>query len=158
MTTRILLLLGAVMVFGTVNWQIAGKERVRSSGQIVYLDLRPRDPRSLMQGDYMALNFALAQAIGGKVALDVDGPRIAVIRLDAHRVAEFLRVDDGAPLSPGEMRFRYRIRKGEVWLGTNAFFFQEGQEERYRNARYGEFRVSEDGEALLVDVVAQGTV
>ena len=44
------------------------------------------------------------------------------------------------------------MRIGSVWLGTNAFFFHEGDAERYRDARYGEFRVNEDGEAMLVDL------
>jgi uncharacterized membrane-anchored protein len=155
MTTRILLLLGAVLVFGTVNWQVAGKERLRSNGQIVYLDLRPKDPRSLMQGDYMALNFALAGEIARNAVTDHDGPGVAVIKLDPHRVARFVRLDTSLPLDPDELRFRFRIRKGEIWLGTDAFFFQEGQEERYRNARYGAFRVAGDGEAMLVDAVVQ---
>ncbi|XOT97907.1 GDYXXLXY domain-containing protein, partial [Alcaligenes pakistanensis] len=30
-------------------------------GQTVLLELAPVDPRSLMQGDYMSLNFALSQ-------------------------------------------------------------------------------------------------
>ncbi|MET0346848.1 MAG: GDYXXLXY domain-containing protein [Casimicrobiaceae bacterium] len=34
-------------------------------------------------------------------------------------------------------------------LGTNAFFFEEGTGDRYAGARYGEFRVAPDGEAIL---------
>ena len=38
-----------------------------------------------------------------------------------------------------------------VWLGTNAFFFEEGTAERFSKARYGEFRVDRaSGEAVLV--------
>ena len=43
------------------------------------------------------------------------------------------------------------VRKGEVWLGTNAFFFEEGKDAHYASARYGEFRVHPtSGEAVLV--------
>ena len=35
-------------------------------------------------------------------------------------------------------------------FATDAFFFQEGHAERYEPARYGRFRVNEDGEPLLV--------
>lgn len=49
MNRRILLIVGAVMVFGIVNWQPAAKERLRAGGQVVLLDLRPIDPRSLMR-------------------------------------------------------------------------------------------------------------
>lgn len=45
----------------------------------------------------------------------------------------------------------FRMRKGNVWLGTNAFFFEEGSEQRFAAARYGEFRVDAgSGEAVLV--------
>lgn len=150
MITRVLLLTGAVLVFGVVNFQIASKERLRAAGETVYLDLAPIDPRSVMQGDYMALNFALARQIGG--AIDSENARsgVAVIRMDERRVARFARLDTGAPLQPGEARFRYRIRSGAVWLGTNAFFFEEGSADKYSGARFGEFRVNGAGEAMLV--------
>jgi len=141
------------MVFGVVNWQVAGKERLRSSGQTVFLDLAPVDPRSLMQGDYMALNFRLARdissAISGKAA---SAGNVAVLKLDERRFGQFNRVQTGGALNPGEMRFRFRIRADAVWLGTNAFFFHEGEAERFRMARFGEFRVNDDGDAMLVDL------
>lgn len=150
--TKILMALGAVLVLGTVNWQIAGKERLRAEGQVVYLDLAPIDPRSLMQGDYMALNFRLAQEIRGRLASEPGSPHVAVIKLDDRRIGQLARLESRGAVNPGEMRFRFRIRHDSVWLGTNAFFFHEGEAERYRMARYGEFRVNEDGEAMLVDL------
>jgi len=150
MTTRILLALGAVLVFGTVNWQIAGKERLRVNGQTVFLDMAPVDPRSLMQGDYMALNFAVARQIQRQVETEGEGIRTAVLELDSNGVGRFTRLDTGAPLGTGEMRLRFRVREGSIWLGTNAFFFQEGDAEKYTGARYGEFRVNEDGDAMLI--------
>jgi uncharacterized membrane-anchored protein len=144
MMTRALLVLGALLVFGGVNWQIAGKERLRSSGQIVFLELAPIDPRSLMQGDYMALNFAVARSISATE----NGT--AVLALDPRRVGTYDGLDGGSLPGPGKMRLRFRVRSGAVWLGTNAFFFHEGDAERYRDARYGEFRVNSDGDAMLV--------
>jgi uncharacterized membrane-anchored protein len=149
MMTRTLIAVGALLVFGIVNWQVADKERLRAGGQPVYLELAPIDPRSLMQGDYMALNFQLAREISGKAPSEGGA---AVLKLNERRVGEFVRLDTGGELNPGEMRFRFRVRKNAVWLGTNAFFFHEGEEERYRGARFGEFRVNEDGQAMLVDV------
>jgi uncharacterized membrane-anchored protein len=153
MRTRVLLLLGAAMVFGVVNWKVAGKERLRSSGQTVFLELAPVDPRSLMQGDYMALNFRLARDISSEITGKVESAgNVAVLKLDERRIGQLNRVQREGTLNPGEMRFRFRIRNDAVWLGTNAFFFHEGDAERYRLARYGEFRVNEDGDAMLVDL------
>jgi len=43
------------------------------------------------------------------------------------------------------------LRNERVWLGTNAYFFEEGSAERFENARFGEFRLDrESGEAVLV--------
>jgi uncharacterized membrane-anchored protein len=63
-------------------------------------------------------------------------------------VAASGRFDDGAPLAPGEVRLRYRWRDGQKFA-TNAFFFEEGTAPRYARARYGEFRVSDDGDMIL---------
>ena len=150
--SRALIVVGALLVLGALNAAIVAKEHIKRSGEIVYLALAPVDPRSLIQGDYMALRFALARdlerhdetaqrrAREGEVAF-------AGVALDAQRVAQLAGDAAAAPL----LRLRYRIRNGQVWLGTNAFFFEEGTAERFSRARYGEFRVDRDtGEAVLV--------
>jgi len=148
--SRALIALGALLVFGAVDTAIAGKERIRRDGQIVYLPLAPVDPRSLVQGDYMALRFELASDIERRDAerrhVERDGEKaFAALVLDDRRIASL--AGDGAASS---MRMRFRIRNGHVWLGTNAFFFEEGTAERFRGARYGEFRIDRaSGEAVL---------
>jgi uncharacterized membrane-anchored protein len=132
-----------VLVLGAVNWSIFTKERIRSDGERILLELAPVDPRSLMQGDYMALRFALATEIRAESAGS------AALMLDEHRVA---RLDPNP--APGALRIRYRIRQGQVWLGTNAYFFEEGTADRFAGAKYGEFRVDRrSGEAILVGLV-----
>jgi uncharacterized membrane-anchored protein len=148
---RALIALGALLVLGAVNFSIVGKERIRRGGASVYLALAPVDPRSLMQGDYMALRFALAQDLERGDARTGNAPREgetrwAPVALDAQQVAR-LAAGDAQPT----LKLRYRIRGGHVWLGTNAFFFEEGSAERFGAARYGEFRVDRNtGEAVLV--------
>jgi len=145
---RALIALGALLVLGGVNVAIAGKERIRRDGEIVYLPLAPVDPRSLVQGDYMALRFALARDIESRDrGAKRDGEMgVAPLTLDDRRVA---RLADDAAAAP--MKLLYRIRGGQVWLGTNAFFFEEGTANRYQGARYGEFHVDRStGEAVLV--------
>jgi uncharacterized membrane-anchored protein len=147
---RILLVIGAAFVLGAINYSIAAKEGIKRNGELVYVDLAPVDPRSIMQGDYMALRFRLAQEIERALPA-ADRPRegekrLADVALDDRRVASLAK-----PGSPGRLKIQYRIRKGAVWLGTNAFFFEEGTDQRYARARFGEFRVdAETGEAVLV--------
>jgi len=148
---RGLIAAGAVLVLGAVDAAILHKEAIRRDGELVYLPLAPVDPRSLVQGDYMALRFVLAREIEARAradrhALDEGESAFAPLALDDRHVASLAAGASGAPL-----RMRYRIRQGQVWLGTNAFFFEEGSAERFRAARYGEFRLDRrSGEAVLV--------
>ena len=145
---RILVALGALLVLGAVNYSILGKESIKRDGVVVFLDLMPVDPRSIMQGDYMTLRFRLAQDIKSTVkSLPPEGgTALAPVNLATNKVGSL-----APPSESGNLRMRYRIRKGEVWLGTNAFFFEEGKDARYALARYGEFRVdAASGEGVLV--------
>ncbi|WP_186299116.1 GDYXXLXY domain-containing protein [Halomonas sp. C22] len=149
------LVLSTLLVLAAVNVAIWQKERHLAEGEIVYLALAPVDPRSLMQGDYMALDFALAQRL--RQALYEDHSQAlpdalngeVVVRLDDAQVARFQRLDDGSPLASDERRLAFRLRHGQVRFATDAFFFQEGHAERYEAARYGQFRVNAQGALLL---------
>lgn len=162
MSARAWTLIGAVLVLAAFNWVWAGKASIIREGREVYLAMAPIDPRSLMQGDFMALRFALAEDIEraretGGAAIDPEGAAYegafgrAPVLLDARGIA---RLDWSNP-TPA-LFLRYRLRQGRVWLGTNAFFFEEGEVERYRPARFGVFRVDPDsGEAVLVALADQ---
>ena len=139
-------LLGLALVVGAMGWNIAKKERVLAEGRRVLLELAPRDPRSLMQGDYMLLDYALG-------SLPREGwPRDGhlVLTQTPEDVARFVRRHQGEALQPGEFLLRYRIRDRLLRLGAETFFFQEGQAERYARARYGELRVAPSGDSVLV--------
>lgn len=154
----IIALVSLVIVLGLVNGSIVGKEKHLAEGRVVYLELAPVDPRSLMQGDYMALRFRLATEVYKALPKtkthrhhDVDAADgHVVVTLDDRQVASFKRLADDQPIAHGEMRLRYRIRNGAVKFATNAYFFQEGHGQYYQPARYGQFRVDAKGELLLV--------
>ena len=146
---------GLLLVLVAVNVSVAQREELQRDGQTVLLELAPADPRSLMQGDYMRLQFALARFIwpnSGRSAMNDPRPPDghAVVKRDANGISTFVRIHDGSNLAPGEALIQYRLRKNDVRIVTNAWFFQEGTANEFSNARYGEFRVALDGEALLV--------
>lgn len=143
---KALVIAAGVLALAFINWTIAARERLLVDGRVVLLSLAPVDPRSLMQGDYMALRFDVADMARGRDPT-TDG-RI-VVQVASDGVATFRRQDDGSPLAPDEVRLRYRMRDGAARIATNAFFFEEGHARDYANARYGELRVAADGEALL---------
>ncbi|MFP2928769.1 GDYXXLXY domain-containing protein [Pyxidicoccus sp. 3LG] len=129
---------------------VAQKEYVLATGQTVLLRLAPRDPRSLMQGDYMVLNYAISRELGGTTEQHPRDGNL-VLRLDEQGVGQFVRIDTpDTPLAPGEFKLRYRIRQDQVRLGAESFFFQEGHASRYEQARYGELRVAGSGSSVLV--------
>ena len=143
-------IMACVFALGLVDRTIVKRERHLESGRVVYLELAPVDPRSLMQGDYMALDFAVAREAQAALrdARQADDGRI-VVTVRADGVARYARIDAGQPLAADEMRLRYRIRAGQMKFATNAWFFEEGTAARYEPARYGEFRVDSQGELLL---------
>lgn len=158
--SRSLALAGLIIILIAVNWSIYQKEQQLADGRVVYLQLAPVDPRSLMQGDYMALRFQLGDEVykalpknegPGSRRHDVqasDGK--VVVQLNEKNIGTFNRIYTGRPLAPGELLMKYRVRDGKVKFATNAFFFQEGNAEYYQPARYGQFRVDGGGELLLV--------
>ncbi len=143
MTRRLLLWLGLVLALGAPSLLIAQKEMLLARGTPVLLELAPVDPRSLMQGDYMVLRYALASQVSGSGRM--------VIQLDERGVAQFVRTYEGGSLASGEMLLRYRSSpEGQPRLGAESYFFQEGQAEHFATARYGELRVTSAGDSVLV--------
>lgn len=148
----------AALIF--VNFEIMQKEQLIDEGEKVLVELAPVDPRSLMQGDYMALRYRLANDLGDAKNIPSDG--FLIITLDQNHVAKFKRIhDEKTNLAADEKLLRYRVRvpmssswmwprEQTVKIGSNAFFFQEGTAEQYTSARYGEFRVKKNGDHLLV--------
>ncbi len=131
-------------------WQ---KEDLIAHGQPVYVELAPVDPRSLMQGDYMQLAFRLPDGVDKLAPPGVleGGRPMLVARSDGARVATLLRVHaPGQPLVDGEYLIELTPARGGWMLVTDAWFFREGEADRWAQARYGEFRVAPNGRALLV--------
>jgi uncharacterized membrane-anchored protein len=139
----------AILILGLVNIQILGKERIISNGSIVLLDLAPRDPRSLIQGDYMALRYSMAGPVAAAATAAEISDGYAVVQRNDRQVAQFVKLRNGHTLRPDEMWLRFRKRGGTVRLASDAYFFEEGQWETFSPARYGELRVDDDGNAVL---------
>jgi len=241
-----LVIAGLVLVLGVANYDIWQKQQVVDDGQQILLQLRPVDPRSLIQGDFMQLRYAehifprtlsgmtphierctifrdegnelviinscdetldvvvmpsdqsasgfrlgpmerLATGISytrsyvyttcpvgyvssvpvreGRrsrisrsqyVCLDSTASRkrkgAIVLTLDADGVGTSGRNDDGSPLGKNEARLQYKhiLATGDLSLGAESFFSQEGQAGIFQDARYGVLRVDEDGASVLV--------
>jgi uncharacterized membrane-anchored protein len=242
-----LVIAGLVLVLGVANYDIWQKQQVVENGQQILLELRPVDPRSLIQGDFMRLRYSetvfpnsvsgvtphmerctpfryegdelvtvntCEEAVvvqfmpsgqfviertlepGEAFATGLSRPAsyvfatcpvgyettvllreqnrsiisrsqyrcvaatvesmlrtgTIVLALDADDVGTFARDDDGSPLAANETRLQYKLilTTGDLRLGAESFFFQEGQAQVFQDARYGVLRVDENGASVLV--------
>jgi len=141
--------IAAIAVLAVANVGIWQKERLIAAGQPVFVELAPVDPRSIMQGDYMALNFLVPSDGRFDGLLAAERPRV-VARRDPRGVATLLRRDAGTPLAGDELVIELTPKNGRWTVVTDAWFFREGEAQRWAKARYGEFRVDAGGRALLV--------
>jgi uncharacterized membrane-anchored protein len=145
---NIILWLMAALVLVVVNMLTFQRENLAANGQIVYMELAPVDPRSLIQGDYMQLRYAISWEVEDQTEAR-NG--YIVVQLDQNNVANYVRIHNKAvPLSENEILIRYRQRTDDVRIGPESFFFQEGHAQYYEDAEYAELRVSKSGEVLIV--------
>lgn len=145
MMRSLLVLVGLVLALGVVGLQVTTGERIRADGEEVLLPLAPRDPRSLVQGDYMRLRWQLER----QRVPDGAAPEHAVLVLDADHVGTFARFDD-TRLAPDERRIDITVVDHRIDAVPDAWLFQEGHAEVYASARYGVVALTDSGEALLV--------
>lgn len=157
MSYRILVIaLAAIFFLLFYNSQIRSSKQLIENGQEVLLKLRPVDPRSLMQGDYMQLAYD-ADVYPVFKSEDKLTHGTAILVRGENNVATFSRLDNGAPLKPEEVKINFiKTINNQVSYGGNRYFFQEGLGNQYESAEYGIFRVSPSGQAILVGLADEG--
>jgi uncharacterized membrane-anchored protein len=157
------LLAGGVLALGAVQARVHHYETILSQGRPVVLALAPVDPRSLMQGDYMDLDYAVRRQAEDwlrgrdpvRAALEASGRGWLLLRPDERGVWQLAAVTAGAPevQAGGAVALAFRWRDHGMDWGARSWFFPEGQGERYAGARYGALRVAADGTALLAGLL-----
>lgn len=139
------------IIFGVVAHLIYKKEAILSQGTTMLLALAPVDPRSLMQGDYMTLNYAMNDKIHQMTYQQSTMNGFIVVKLDGNQVANIVRLhDDKTPLKENEHLLHFRKRATGTRIASEAFFFQEGHANDFSDARFGEIKVSNNGDTVLL--------
>ena len=168
MRMKLTLALG-LLVLAVLNVGVYRKELFLETAEEVYFELAPLDPRSLMQGDYVRLNYKVLEDLYREFdrIRRTRNPREnelpesgkVVLRLDDRRVASFRGLWDGGPLAEDERILHYSGRGGRrVHVASESFFFEEGQGEAYEEARYGVFKLGKDGRTILRTLVDENFV
>ena len=152
-----------LLILIPLNYKVQQFEDVLATGKPVVLKIAPVDPRSLMQGDYMALSYAILNDIRANLNESEDGVILAkekehpnkvyaLIHQDEQGVATLCRVEDSLPND-------FKDCVANVYLPVNNFkwlpelpsqeyFFAEGKGQHYAQAEYAEYRFK-DGILLL---------
>ncbi|MBK8392737.1 MAG: GDYXXLXY domain-containing protein [Saprospiraceae bacterium] len=135
------------------NTSIFKKEKMLDEGKLLLLELAPVDPRSLMQGDYMSLNYAISTG----VAVDSISKRgYCVVKLDSMGVAKRLRIQpEKTPLNDDEWLIAYHNSAWNMNIGAESYFFQEGTADKYAEAKYGGIKVDGQGNSLLIGLYGE---
>ena len=143
-----LIALATLATAGVGGMAVLGAENVLSNGRIVYIALRPVDPRSLIQGDYMAVAFDVDKLPPPR---EINGEVLALADIDARSIAKIQGLaEPGARPAPGQIAVKLRQKSRRWFVGTDAYFFEEGRADAFASAKYGQFRLGPDGRLLLV--------
>ncbi|MBH9967925.1 GDYXXLXY domain-containing protein [[Bacillus] enclensis] len=146
---------------GWIGYQVYSNETLLQNGETILLELQPVDPRSLLQGDYVQLNYTISQL--ERTSIEGNGPITIVLRKNAQGHHEYT----GVYSLDGEWNTSYEKKSGDVLLtgkvtgswdhttqvtyGIEHFFIPEGTgvdvEGKVKTAVV---KVSDKGDGILV--------
>jgi len=146
---KILIVVVAMLIVTAINFKIYQTEHFIKHGKSIYLKLAPVDPRSLMQGDYMALRYD----IDNKIVVNFEDEMKIVLTLDKNRVAKIKCLNETDKLGKDDFIVRLKKEHYRVKLKlAHRYYFQEGKAKRYEKAVYGKFKT--DGSKMILTNLA----
>ncbi|RZG86179.1 GDYXXLXY protein [Acinetobacter sp. WCHAc060033] len=160
----VLAVLSVVFFIGLI---LKNEQHLRHSDSI-FIRLAPVDPRSLIQGDYMVLNYDLSFAGLPVQNSQIDIPTSVTVIQNKPKLMAYVVLDDqrrvvktgfDPRLLDMYPKFSHRIvlknpdnRLNALYPASNSFLFAEGLAECYQAAQYAEFKVDEKGNPLLASL------
>ncbi|AZH31787.1 DUF2157 domain-containing protein [Paenibacillus sp. M-152] len=147
-----------VLQLGIIGYQTARSEALLATGASVKLKLAPIDPRSLLQGDYVALNYDISTPPSKNPLQEKDwnrGKVKVVLTPDSQGVYIADRLyQDGEKLAHHEIVLNGQWNGSRILYGIENYFIPEGTGRTVeQNAHYAYIRVSRNGDALLERLV-----
>lgn len=155
-TPLLLIIIFTQIVF--IGFQSFTSEKLLQEGELIKLELQPVDPRSMLQGDYVILNYEI-----NDLDIDVDSWK--------EKVEVLLREKDGIYEYAGNYKINdrwannYKEQPGDVLIngttfnyhsvvyGIESYFVPDGTgRELETSAEFAYVRVSESGNAILEKV------
>lgn len=133
----------------------------------IFIELRPVDPRSILQGDYMALAYELnlqsLKALAGnesealdRVIFNHSSVPAKVILDSQNRVVRTILDTNNSFAGQSLILKNPENRLQALYPASRSFLFAEGLAQCYQKAKYAEFKVNTKGEAILFDLRGEG--
>jgi uncharacterized membrane-anchored protein/uncharacterized membrane protein len=149
-----------------MGYQVYSNERLLQHGETVTLELQPVDPRSLLQGDYVQLNYTISQLDTSTV--NEKGPITIVLRENekgVHQYAGIYKFNDKWNTTfnkkPGDILLAGKVtefwnQNTQVEYGIENFFVPEGTGLEVENtAKFAVVKVSENGNGILYELKSE---
>lgn len=144
---KILVVLNLLLLMIAFGYSVVKEER-NLKQKTFYIKTAPIDPRSLIQGDYMILNYDITESARGE-ARNLRKGYIRV-RLNNLKVAEFMKVSkEYLPSSDNELSIQFYQNDSTIDIGVNSYLFQEGAGNRFQRAQYAEVIELKNGKLRL---------
>lgn len=144
---KILVVLNLLLLMIAFGYSVVKEER-NLKQKTFYIKTAPIDPRSLIQGDYMILNYDITESARGE-ARNLRKGYIRV-RLNNLKVAEFMKVSkEYLPSSDNELSIQFHQNDSTIDIGVNSYLFQEGAGNRFQRAQYAEVIELKNGKLRL---------
>ncbi|WP_191557140.1 GDYXXLXY domain-containing protein [Metabacillus idriensis] len=149
-----------ILQLAFTGYQSFSNEQALEQGKEVVLELQPLDPRSMLQGDYVQLQYEAGRF---KPADDIKSGTVITVKLKKDSNGIYRPTGETAEGRAGDvfkkpqadeayLTGKYNGYDGLIF-GIESFFVEEGTGmELERTAKYAKVIVSDEGNALLVDV------
>jgi len=156
---KILLIINIVILFVLTGFSANKEESYKKLDSYFYLELAPVDPRSLLQGDYMTLNYDITDKVRDFIynnrtymydeeneneseekkelrKLANSKKAYIAVHLDKNKVAKFVKITKEITDEKDLLFIAYKTNGFDVNINANSYLFQEGTGDKYENARY----------------------
>lgn len=160
----ITLIIGFILVIGFTQYQLKNYQNILNNGTQIILKLAPVDPRSIMQGDYMQLNYELRTTANSlldkgqydSIKIKQNNRYWLILKKDNDGIWNLYAITDNLSeaqellfKNPEMVFLSAKLRDDSLDWGANTWFFAEGTAVVYEQAKYGVLRVNQHGTALL---------
>ena len=150
---RILAIAAAGLQLGVLAFMAGQREWVVRQGRMVYLRTAPIDPRDVMRGDYVRLNYEISHVpsalwqggLSRTLPLAVSNRRLqdkrvyAALNIGRDDLGELVSLSDAPPASGPYLRGRLQswgAAQAEVHYGIEAYFMEQGTAGQLEQARF----------------------